>query len=550
MNRGKILRGMLLSGDSRHSEGLYQFDSWSVRLGPDARSPEARMTSLHEAYHGFLNDSTAYGTVMHGVSALRHELPDHDHDAVLVALLERCVDAHETYAVYASLFLVGRGYPDPALLVHYPDYASLLVDTDAATSRLTNPVLRFQLVQSLIRAAMQVDCLPAFISTPTSGWQALAAEIEAPNERLELLLRPSSLATIEEQFRAWSEQQSEPSLREVLDATDVDDYDALTDERLDPATDAIGHFFYQASRSLLHVHCRNCLEFNGHQAHTRAFLHVIDEQLPVELRGTILAPAREGSILEDLVIDFADEQLVISPEPYSARWYRLDDLPEDRWADLAVGTPPHVFIAIRPLSRIRDQYKFEQEILHDVVDDEVVVSVRRMVVNDGPMFIEHVVVSSPERLERLTERLGQLGPVVISCSMSLLTDTAWTNRWWRAIRSATFSSILMDMNPITQLRRWAEQGELETALAIIDSSDGRRTHVVATLTPATDEDLIFLTPCGPTISAALTFEVRRLRAAGQSVSEDRSHIDRANHPMALVLSHLLREEPWFDFHGG
>src|SRR5262245_57763273 len=110
--RGSLLRGLLFTGDPRHSEGLYRFDSWAVRFGHDPRAADARLTSLHEAYHGFLNDSTAYGTLLHGIAALHRELHDERFLDVLEALLERCVDTHETYAVHASLFLVGRGHPD------------------------------------------------------------------------------------------------------------------------------------------------------------------------------------------------------------------------------------------------------------------------------------------------------------------------------------------------------------------------------------------------------------------------------------------------------
>jgi len=509
------------------------------------------MASLHEAYHGFLNDSTAFGTLLHMVGQLCRELTDELRYATLLdALIDQAVEVHESYATYVSLFLVGRGRPDITLLDPYPTYTGHFAAAEDLARSMPNPVLRFQLVQSVVRAAMQSDCLRNFVSEPPSEWSAAWVKpVEHPNARFDLLRSAPLLADFAEHFRSWSASQSNEQLREILDARGFEGYDKLIEARMDVATDTIGMVFYDFFRDYLRASGYSCLDFNGHQALTNSVLATVDAFLPSERRGRSMRAAPEGSVLEDLLVGFADERLVVTPGRVPGSWFWLDTLPDDLWGKLVVGATPHTLITVRPWVRVCNQYEFGDVSIEPSDDCGAVVALRRMVVEDGrPTIIEHALVRTPAQLKHLISLLEDKGPVLASCSMSVLTSPKWTDRWWSVIETVGFTSVLVDLNPFVHLRTWASQDSFDTIFTVINMTDRDRKHVVFIFSPETDEKLTFVAPCSSIISSALKVELSRLNVKGQRFREDSTVLNQDL--LSLTLSHLLREEPWFDFSAG
>lgn len=549
---GYFLEALLLDGDPTQSEGLYRFDHWAVRLGCDPRSDQARVASLHEMYHGLLNDSTAYGTLLHVAGLLVREQPSVPRYAsLLTCLLDGARDTHETYATYSSVFLVGHGRCDPTLIDAYPGYPSYLANALEIAGTMPNPLLGFQLVQSATRAAMQPDCLTLFALTPPEQWLDVATgpDVGRPDQRLSVLRSASFLQHTAEAFSHWADAQTDPLVQEVLSIrpkTDAE-YDRLIDEELDSATDVVGAYLYDLCRAELQRVAQTCLAFNGHQAHTAAILARVEQVLPAG-NARHLNAAPEGSRLEDILSGFAQEQLVVVPARIRGRWAWLDDLPEERWPELLVGPTAHAFIVVRPASRLQEQYVFEASEPPQGDASGAIVAVRRRAVEtDGRATVEYWVLRDPEQLDRLSKRLKLAGSIIASCAMSILAAEEWQSAWLPALRRLSHFDVLIDRDPFQYVRAWARQSEFVTAFTTMTTRVGDREHMALALRPDSDGGIVFLAPCTSVFCSAMAVELRSLAAEGGPFAEDPGPFESKREALTLVLSHLFREEPWFDF---
>lgn len=550
---GLFLEALLLEGDPEHSEGRYSMDRWAVRLGCDPRSDEAKMASLHEAYHGLLNDSTAFGSLLHVVALLYRELPDDPrHGLLLTRLMNMALETHELYATYVSSFLVGRGHARRDLLAAYPDYLRYLDVALAIERCMPNPIVGFQLVQSVTRAAMQADFLARFLQTPAERWDDVEVlESDRPDVRLRALDSLDSFIAAGAALARWAAGHESPEIREVMAARlDADaEYDRQIDERLDPAIDAIGVFLYEHCRRKLAARHHSCLEYNGHQANTAALRAHVAPLLPTLRRGRELVAAPEGSQLTDLLAGFADEQLVLDPHPLRATWLWLDEVPEERWRDLLTGGPrPHALVVVRPWPRVCAQYDFGSRGPPPASELGTLVALRRRAIEpDSRPTVEFILVRTPAQLERMHERLRDIGDLFASCSMSVLASPPWQHAWLPTLRMLRRVSVLIDVNPFHHLRGWESQAKFDTHYATMTLHDEVREHIVFALYPRTGDDLLYVAPCSPTIVASLVTELRRLAARCGRFARNDEILTSDMDCLRLVLSHLLREEPWFDF---
>jgi len=550
---GYFLEALLLEGDPTQSEGLYRLDHWAVRLGCDPRSAQAKMATLHEMYHGLLNDSTAYGTLLHVAGLLVRQQPSVPHFASLLrSLLDGARGTHETYATYSSVFVVGHGRCDPTLVDAYPGYPGYLADALEIAGTMPNPVLGFQLVQSVTRAAMQPDGLTPFASTSPEQWMDVAArpDLERPDQRLSVLRSTSFLRRVAEALAQWADAQTDPLVREVLHSRPTSDaeYDRLIDEELDSATDVIGAYLYDLCRAELHRVAQTCLAFNGHQAHTAAILARVAQVLPAKSTPRLTA-APEGSRLDDLLSGFAQERLVVVPTRMRSRWTWLDALPEERWSELLVGSTAHVLVIVRPASRLKEQYEFDASEPPPGDASGAVVAIRRRANEaDGKATVEHMVLRDPEQLDRLSKKLA--GSIVASCAMSILAEEAWQSTWLSALRRLSHFDVLIDLDPFQYVRAWASQGEFVTAFTTMTLRAGEREHMALALRPDSDGGIVFLAPCTSVFCSAMAVELRSLAAKGAPFAEDAGPFESEKEALTLVLSHLFREEPWFDFRAG
>lgn len=154
------LTRLLFDGEAR---GEHRFEGWDLEVGPNTAPRYARMVGIHESLHAQLNDSTAYGSLLHALAwVVRNRPEDPRWGRRLRALVARCRQVHESYATYLSLLVVGEGQPATDLLAGNALYEGYLQVASDLTGSLRGAYLRYHAVAASLRACMQGN-LPAVV---------------------------------------------------------------------------------------------------------------------------------------------------------------------------------------------------------------------------------------------------------------------------------------------------------------------------------------------------------------------------------------------------
>lgn len=153
MSSDDHLQRLLYDGPTRGENSL---DGWDLRVEEGASPQLARMVSIHESFHGQLNDSTAMGTLLHGLAWVVRNRPEDDAlRGRLHGPVSRCRQLHEAYATWLSLLVVAEGRPDTGLLGGDPRYLGWFERADGLTGDLRGGYLRYHAVAAGLRATMQ-----------------------------------------------------------------------------------------------------------------------------------------------------------------------------------------------------------------------------------------------------------------------------------------------------------------------------------------------------------------------------------------------------------
>jgi len=330
---GYLLRGLLLGGNPKISEGIYLLDHWAVRLGDEGHADEAHMASLHEMYHATLNDSTAFGALMHVAGLFYSVYPE---ESVwlnfLEGIFEKAIHCHESFATYASIFIVCNGVPQKQLLNFYPDYQVFWNNAISIVKKLPNNLLGLQLIQSVCRVCMQANCLTHFSDKPPSAWKlSELPRTDLPDQRFFFLLDSGFAETIYSSLQEWAKNQDE-KIRWLVNIKHDDQelYLQMINPEFDDVNDRISLWFYDHFAEYIRKSGASCLEYNGHQELVKNFIHYAQNYLPNNPSQRRLQSAPYGNQDEaQVILNFAKERLVITSEPYEAIFYNLNDFPED-----------------------------------------------------------------------------------------------------------------------------------------------------------------------------------------------------------------------------
>jgi hypothetical protein len=208
------------------------------------------------------------------------------------------VDCHETYATYASLFIVGQGVPQVASLDKYPYYGPYYRKAQNLAEVLPNDLLGFHLIQALCRCCMQANCLEPLLQRRPADWQfAQLPRTDLPDFRLAMLLAEDTAHDAYVHLREWAQTES-TQVRALLDLERGDrlSYKQLIHEDYDAAADSIGLFFYDFIARRLTAAGASCLSFNGHQTWVADLLRELERVLPHDPCSRPLRAAPSGNV--------------------------------------------------------------------------------------------------------------------------------------------------------------------------------------------------------------------------------------------------------------
>ncbi len=248
---------------STGAAGRYRPQRFDLRLtGTDAIAD--RLAYIHETHHASLNDSTAWGALLHVVARIPPgDGPDYD------PLLDACRLIHESYATYASLSIVEAGHGlQPAALDPYPEYLPLQRQLARLVSVAGGPQRRYLLSTAIARVCMQSPVLAYVAEHGLDGFSLSdLRSVDTPDGRYRAIARADG-GMLEEACAAGDEAANVPA-SELARIDGADAEEASRDEH-----DGIWARWETAAYDVVALGLRRLgattIGYNGHQQYRRS----------------------------------------------------------------------------------------------------------------------------------------------------------------------------------------------------------------------------------------------------------------------------------------
>lgn len=529
--------------------GLYDVirNERTVRLGQDHARDEARMVSLHEGFHAFLNASTTFGNAMTFAAALA-EIEEPGFADWVEQMIGASVETHETYATVAALCAASRGRFDAALLAAYPDYHQFLERFTQAfgTGR---PVLTALALSACARAAMQTSIFGQMLASTCSTWPSLKWPREQrPDWRLAQMLQPgpaaAALESIDRALAGLGEpliQLSQPDLPplqaiELLARAPIDAVEILNQVSFTAFANALG-----ASGAAV----------PGYDDQRNGLLELVDRIKAYagdRLRMTFTVPETLEDDVTAVMANYRHEQLELREGRDAAVFVDVQQH-SARFVEPFVGKSEHadyVQLIAMPKAKADALYELiDSRNDMDAFPGEVLTGLRRRYVPaDGPPVVQFLLI----RLPLLAEMLAHAAPVrpVTLLSTAALDIPSWAAEWERhGARLAPRWLVHVDTDPFELVDQLAaSDAPLQMAFVRFCASPDNPASLIEILclVSAARPNQAFVLPCSAPVREAVAAYAQRktlnVDLAADFLQDWRSLLSPA-------ISHLIREESRF-----
>lgn len=556
---GDHLASLCFSGTSL-SSGAYSPRAFDLRL-QGLEQPVDHIVYLHEVHHGALNDSTAWGTVLH----IYARLPEFTRDTFR-DLLDACRTTHESFATFASVEIASaRHGPIGDVMSAYPSYVPLYRAALRMLDGIEGPNRRQLAINALARACMQTPVLDVLGELGTENFTlASVRNIDRPDCRWNWFVRKAPAGILASAARAADRSVIAAHGSSALrpDAASSDLYDA-TLRAYDDIWKSWEICAYDELRRTLAGSSANTLTYDGHQEGTRAVLERIqaahgdlglraqlperDESDDAMLAGAVLQQVRHAfapGLRYHAAVGFVDD-----PE----------EIVEIAEQSPAIAGAPRMIVDARPWSRLQVLYQWESDNTPNNTESagglRQVVAVRffesadpssRSLADKADRSedrVVHLVLRYPRDMDELVRRWGERSRVIACVGASCLADREWAGEWFRTLRSAGVLFVLVDVEPDRFIPRWAKDGRFVRAIRIaVNDISGRRTALLMTA----DDGVTYWLVIGDDVTVNLFFGILSDHLA-HNISADVSAFESIHEELTAVITHVLATESFSSF---
>jgi len=556
------LKALLFENDS--ASGEYSFTSWKVQNSDETITSEMRrLVTLHESFHSSLNDSTAFGTILQCESYLYRNLPHQKvYSRRLNHLIDSCRKTHECYATYLSILIVSNTkdcyLPNPERLLQnnytYLDYYQTM---NKLCSPFKGGYLRYHACVSIARVCMQSHAIYTYINNDTNSFTVADITLkDLPDERLRYIHKNISVPFWE---KTWDEIQvkfkDHPGIIAVLrhekDPGNSDLYNEAYNVKYDNLSLEVMKYFQYKLSELLKESNYKTLDYDEHKELTNSCLNKCYDIIPKNEAIAPIESAEEHNFNEvsDVLEDYENECYIVTNKKIKARLLPLFDSKENSWLNpiCDVDEHPHYFLIARLLSRLLDQYDLGKDLQIDgTLTDEIHYFFRRSIKNEDERIVELFIINTPEQLTQFIEDQDGNSPIYSNITMRALSSEYHLNTWYKSIIKYSFPTILFDLSPFLNFKTWKEQNSFNVKFNSIELQIDNKKHYCFACQLLVDGDLIFISPCSLMICHTLKYYLREL-IDSKIFTEDQEFLNNNSKALSLVLSHLIREERYFDF---
>lgn len=525
------------------SSGAYTPLKTDVRLSGTDRVQDA-VVMLHEAHHGALNDSTAWGTALHVVARLGPS-----HNRCFADLLDVARRTHESYATFASVSItMARHVGAETVLGEYQSYAGLYRSTSRFAADVRGAHRKYLAVTAAARLTMQtpilstlIDCELLPVAVSELRW------LDTPDGRWTWLLRHAG-RLVREAAESANEMVELRFGADAVAADEVGDAYDTADDRFDEVWAAWEeHVFDQFARALESAG-GSPLAYNGHQQGAGQIVELARRLHPnLDLRADRpqnRAPddrSMAGAVISQVRHHHA-------PELWRAARFDLpvEELVEHRTGFLIAGEPTMI-LDVRLATRLAQLFRWndnDRNWLHGRRGPEV--ACRLIGDDDGESVILQSFFGDPAELELLTECWGDRGPVVSVVAASCLVDAGWVAAWLGPLRRIGHQVMLIDTDLDRFVSNWTRD-DVDVGVVTVEVGDSSGGTVYAVAIAASNVDLLWLM-VGDEVSTTLF--VQQLQATpGLRLAMDRSIAERWTSVIRMVVTNILATESFTDLNG-
>ena len=548
--RALYLRSALRYGTAGEAAaGLYDptRNERLVQLGSNHASRQARMVSLHESFHAFLNASTNFGNAMVFAAALAEI-----HEPRCADLVERMIDVsqktHETYATVAALCAAAEGRIELALLTDYPDYQGFL-DTFTVIFGTQRTMLCMMALTSCARVAMQTGIYAQLLALPCEAWPDVPIEAtHRPDRRFAHLLRPEIARAAAQAVDAILTNLGDP-LVQLLDPA-VDGRAAQSLLRIASPTDVdrLSQESHRVFAQALTTMGVPAPDYNEQRNGLTALMAKLEAYAGGRLLTDFRVPTSIADDVDAVIADFRRERLVLREEPDSA-WF-IDPLTHTpRVYELFAGRfeeQAYLQLVALPKSKALALYRPDagRELLLSF-PDEIITGLRRRFAPEGTApRVEFLLLPLAQvRAALAAAPHTRLLPVV---SSSAAQDAGWMAQWHEHVDPLIDRClVLIDTDPFVYIEQLGADGRRLTMSSVgmrSETLNGDSLLEVLCLIAEDRPGALFFIPCSrPMREAVANYATRK----GLNVSFEPGFLREWRHVVTPAFSHLLREEARF-----
>lgn len=545
------LRAALRNSPSGASpDGLYDIlrNERFVNLGSDHSRDEARMISLHECFHAFLNSSTTFGNAMMFVGALA-EIGKPGFSELLDRMISDAIETHETYATVAAVCALAQDRIDDTLLVSYPDYQGFLQAFINAFGSERSTLAAVALT-SCARVAMQTSIYEQLLTTPCSDWPSVTwSQEQSTDWRFKRLLQKApataALSAIDGALRSQGEplvQLLDPALtpsqaKTLLARAPIESVEVLNEASYAAFAQALGAAgvpepeYEEQRRGLLNVIARV-------QAHAGDRLNM-----------TFAVPESLEDDLAAVMANYRHERLVLREEPDAARFFDVQNYGQ-QIVNGFIGThqaAPYVHFVAMPKDKAAALYgpKDGWEEAQAFPGDVLMGLRRRYVPADGPPCVQFLLV----RLPHLVELMSRTAPgtsLVPVLSAAAVDSPSWFDEWERYGAPMTPRWLVeVDTDPFELIDDLGESGatlHMSFARLQADASSTASLIEVLCIVSEARPNQAYVLPCSaPSREAVASYA----QLKGFPVDVSSAFLKDWGKLLGPAFSHLIREEGRF-----
>ena len=536
------------SGDA--PDGLYDVlrNERFVNLGQDHSRDEARMVSLHEGFHAFLNSSTTFGNSMMFAGALA-EIGEPGFSELVERMIGDALETHETYATVAGVVALAEDGIDDELLAAYPDYQDFLQAFIDAFGR-DRPTLAAIALTSCARVAMQTAIYEELLTTPCADWPSVTwSSKQSPDWRFKQLLKRGSAAVALAAMDSVLVDLGEP-LQQLLDPGLSSTQAKLLLSRAPiRAVELLNEASYAAFAQALGA---SGVPEPHYEEQRKGLLDVIGRvqaHAGDRLNMTFAVPESLEDDLAAVMANYRHERLVLREQPYAARFLEVRNH-GPKIVEAFIGNnqgEPYLQFVAMPKAKAAALYgpKEGWDEAEAFPGDVLTGFRRRYAPADGPPIVQFVLVPLPQLVE-IIERAAPGASLVPILSGAAFDTPTWFDEWARhGASKAPRWLVEVDTDPfelVDMLGASATALHMSFARLRADASSEASLIEVLCLVSEARPNQAYLLPCSaPSREAVAAYA----QLKGFSVDVSPAFLGEWRDLLGPAFSHLIREEGRF-----